>query len=252
MITELRKSINSILYQRVSSPLFGTLVLSWAIWNWKIIYLTLFVDAKEIEQNKIEYISTELNDSNFLIWYPLISTIVLLTLVPFVSNGAYWLNLKFDKWKKDQKNSIEKKQLLTLEQSIQLREEVVESEKKFNNLMQSKNDEIEQLKALLAEYQNPKNDGAAGFIKIGSNEDKEEREVIEIFNRVKDNTELKNAVESINYYIQGGYSGLAEKVSTSTLSFFESNDLIESKKSGFYTWTSKGKKLNKLMFNLEF
>ena len=252
MITELRKSIHSILYQRVSSPFFGTLILSWVIWNWRIVYLTLFINAKEIGKNKIEYITSEFSDVNFLLWYPIASTIVLLTLVPFVSNGAYWLSLKFEKWKKDQKNSIEKKQLLTLEQSIQLREEIVESEKRFDTLLQSKNDEIKQLKALLSEYQDSKEETDDDAIQIGSNEDKEEREVIEIYNRVKDNSELRSAVESINYYIQGGYPGLGDKVSTNSLSFFESNDLIESKKPGFYTWTLKGKRLNKLMVNLEF
>jgi hypothetical protein len=115
MITELRKSINSILYQRVSSPLFGTLMLSWVVWNWKIVYLTFFINAKEIEQNKIDYIVEKLSDANFLIWYPLISVFILLTIIPFVSNGAYWLSLKFEKWKKEQNNNIEKEQLKTLE-----------------------------------------------------------------------------------------------------------------------------------------
>jgi hypothetical protein len=251
MITELRKSINSILYQRVSSPLFGTLILSWIVWNWKIIYLTFFINSKEIELNKIEYISTKLNDPNLLIWYPLVSAILLLTIIPFVSNGAYWLSLKFDKWKVNQKNSIEKKQLLTLEQSIQLREQIVDSEKKFDSLLQNKNDEIKQLKLLLQEYQNEKSKEDQSFIKPNSKEEDEQKEVIDIFNRIKDNQELLKAVERINYYIQGGYTRLADEVKTKRLSFFEANDLIESKKPGMYNWTEKGKQLNRLLVNLE-
>jgi len=249
MINELRKSINSILYQRVSSPLFGTIILSWIVWNWKIIYLTFFINAKEIELNKIEYISTKLNDLNHLIWYPLVSAILLLTIIPFVSNGAYWLSLKFDKWKVDKKNSIEKKQLLTLEQSIQFREQIIDSEKKFDSLLQNKNDEIKQLKLLLQEYQNVNNKEDKSFIKPNSKEEEEQKEVIEIFNRISNNKELLNVVEKINYYKQNGYTGLADEVKTNRLSFFEANGLIESKKQGMYNWTEKGKQLNRLVIN---
>ena len=56
MISDFRKSINSILYERVSSPLFGTFVISWLIWNWKITYLTLFVSESNLDKNKLEYI----------------------------------------------------------------------------------------------------------------------------------------------------------------------------------------------------
>ena len=87
----------------------------------------------------------------FLIWYPLLSTVILLTLIPFVSNGAYWLSLKFEKWRVDNKNEIEKKQLLTLEQSIQLRGQIIESERKFDSLLQS-------LRAyIIATFQNSNN-----------------------------------------------------------------------------------------------
>jgi hypothetical protein len=47
MQSEIKKSINSILFERLTSPLYGTLIISWLIWNWKIIYLTLFVDSEE-------------------------------------------------------------------------------------------------------------------------------------------------------------------------------------------------------------
>lgn len=143
MITEFRKSINSILYERVASPFYGTLIVTWSAWNWKIIYLTLFVDAEQISTTKIDFIVANYNDLNNLTLYPILSTACLLTLMPFVSNGAYWLDLKFKTWRLNQKNKIEGKQLLTIEQSIKLRTEIRQQEESFDKLLQKKNDEIE-------------------------------------------------------------------------------------------------------------
>jgi len=119
MLTEFRKSVNSILYERLTSPLFGTFFLTWILWNWKIVYLTIFISEKQIDQNKIDFIVTNYCDGTNLLWYPLISTIVLVTVYPFVSTAAFWIAIKFNKWKLDIKNKEESIQLLSLEQSIQ-------------------------------------------------------------------------------------------------------------------------------------
>ena len=85
MFDELKKSISALLYERTTSPLFGTLVVSWSVWNWKIIYLTFFISEKElIGKNKIEYIIENYNDNFNLYWFPLISTTILITLIPFI------------------------------------------------------------------------------------------------------------------------------------------------------------------------
>ena len=103
MFSELRKSTNAILFERVTSPLFGTFIVSWLIWNWKIVYLTLFVSESNIEGNKIDYIASNYCDIHVLVTYPLISTLLLLTAIPFVANGAFWISMKFRKWRIDKK-----------------------------------------------------------------------------------------------------------------------------------------------------
>lgn len=253
MIADIRKSINSILYQRVTSPLFGTVFISWLIWNWKIVYTTFFIDEDKIDKNKIDYIVDNFNDSEYLIWYPLLSSLILLTLIPFISNDAYLLSLKFEKWRVDNKNKIEKMQLLTLEQSIQLREQIVEAERKFDLLIQNKNSEIEQLKILIKDS-NSEKDSKTGFIEKGSEADRIENEVITIFNKLKSNEKLRIARKIINHYIQGGYTGLSkdENINSDILSYFESNDLIKAMDKGMYVWTEKGRRLNQLVNDLEF
>jgi hypothetical protein len=251
-MTELRKSINAILYQRVTSPLFGTFLVSWIVWNWKIIYTTFFIDEDKIIKNKIDYIVENFSDSSYLIWYPLLSTLILLTLIPFLSNGAYWLSLKFEKWKVDSKNKIEKQQLLTLAQSIELRGQIIESERKFESLLQNKNDEIKQLKLLVEESSKGNENINTKNVKISSVEDKEEKEVIETYRRIRDNPELLNAVNIINHYTLGGYTGLGktETLDTKILTYFISNDLLENIGKGDFKWTKKGRRLNQLISEL--
>ena len=72
MLTELRKSTNAILFERVTSPFFGTLVISWSLWNWKIIYLTFFVNEELLKgTNKIDYIVSNYINIHNIITYPL-------------------------------------------------------------------------------------------------------------------------------------------------------------------------------------
>lgn len=142
MLDDFRKSINSILYERMTSPLYGTLAISWLIWNWKIVYLTLFVSEKNICGTKIDYILANYNNPHILLTGPLVSTLVLITAMPLVSNGAYWLSLIYDKWKYDKKNEVEKSKLLNLEQSIKIRNEIAEQEDRFNKLISAKDTDI--------------------------------------------------------------------------------------------------------------
>lgn len=75
----------------------------------------------------------------------------------------------------------------------------------------------------------------------------EEKEIIDIFNRIKQNEDLKMAVGILQSNIQKGSPGLVEKVPSVDLSFFQSHNLIESKKEGMFNWTEKGVRLNELM-----
>ena len=89
MFDELRKSFNAALYERASSPLFGTFFASWPVINWKIIYLTLFVSESNVSGSKIDYILNHYFDIKHLVTYPTISTLFVLIIVPFATNGSY-------------------------------------------------------------------------------------------------------------------------------------------------------------------
>ncbi|AWV97253.1 hypothetical protein [Arcticibacterium luteifluviistationis] len=160
MISELRKSISAILYERAISPLYGTFILSWLIWNWRIWYLTFFVDERILGQNKVKYIEREYLTWDFLAFYPIASTAVLLILVPFLANAAYRLGLKFQKTRTNDKNYFEDRQLLTSEQSRELKRELRSKDAEFENYETKSKLQIkeleEEIKALYIEMDNKK------------------------------------------------------------------------------------------------
>jgi len=168
MLDEIRKSINSTLYERVSSPLYGAAIVSWLIWNWEIVYLTLFIDESGIAGTKIDYILANYSSIHSLLTYPAISTLMLLTVIPFISNGAYYLNLIFRKWRIDKKNEVENKQLLSIEKSIELRTEIRSQEEKFEKLLDGKNEEIRILTQEVEAYRAASKEDAETSEALGS------------------------------------------------------------------------------------
>jgi len=146
MFSEFKKSINSVVSERVSSPFWGAIIISWFIWNWQIIVFLFFTsedklplkEGSNVQYNKVEYILNNYSDQWHIIWAPLLSTIIILAIVPFVANGAYWLFLRFRQWRISQKNKIEMRQVLTIEQSLQLRKEIKEQSNSFHKLIENK------------------------------------------------------------------------------------------------------------------
>ncbi len=143
MLSEIRKAINALLYERTSSPLFGAFLISWLALNWKFIYYLFAVSSETLYVDRISYIKDNFLDGWHIIWFPLISTVFLIIVYPFISTGAYWINLRFNKWKYELKCESENSQMLTFEKSIELRLEMSKQQELFAKLERDKNQEIE-------------------------------------------------------------------------------------------------------------
>lgn len=249
MISEMRQSISAILYERVSSPLYGTLFFSWVIWNWQVVYLTFFVNGSESEVNKLQWIIKNYTDVNLLITYPLISTFFLVTVMPFITNGAYWLHIKFITWRVNQKNKIEMKSLLTLEQSIKLRGKIAESEAKIETLLAEKDTEIQQLKLQIGNL--TKDD-----IKP-NNETSEQNYILDDVSRfaekISSNKDLMDTFQEAVEYAQGGYPNLvgSNNIESSALAFLEVNHLIQGD-NGIYKITDLGRDVLKKILDMNY
>lgn len=248
MIDDLKKSLNEIIYERTTSPFYGTIITSWLIWNWRIIYLTFFVSEKRIKGHKIDYILDNYSDVEHIIIYPLISTLFLLTVIPFLSNGAFWLSLKFNKWKVDQKNIVDKKQLLSVEQSIELREQIAKQEERFAKLVEDKNLEIKQLNFELQEYRKINTPTLDDVVDITSKKGNSDSELNDFVERLKKNDKELKEYERVIDYIQKGYTPVDKTdVTSKFITLLESYDIINRNPSGSYSVTEIGKKFYRLV-----
>jgi len=242
MLDDLKKSLNQIIYERTSSPFYGSLIVSWLIWNWRIVYLTFIISENKIEKNKIDFILEHYADTNHIIVFPLLSTIIILTVIPFISNGAYWLSLRFNKWKTDQKNTIDKKQLLTVEQSLEIREEISRQEDRFAKLIESKNTEISQLKLQIDEYVKKTSNIVQDTTKKSSTE------LSLLVERIKNNKDELKQYNQMETLMQSGYQITDRSdILPKFITLLESYDIIENKGSGTFIFTTKGKDFQRMM-----
>lgn len=267
MISEFRKSIQSVLYERISSPFSGAFFFSWCVWNWKLLYYLLFAD--EIVIDRITFVETHyINIKNGLL-YPFLSTIFLIIIFPFIATGAYWVWLKFKSWQYDLRNKVENKQLLSFEKSIELREEIRNQEIRFDKINQNKDNEIKFLKEELSTLLGERN-------KLAEEINSKQKEIVSLYeslavvNKVdskKDNStqiKLTSTIEEefskilssqhIRYYkvlidtITKGYTFNYNTITTEVVSFFESHGIIERQPNGTFRFTAKGLLFNQMYY----
>lgn len=248
MINDLKKSFDQIIYERTTSPFYGSFIISWCLWNWKIIYLTFFVSQDKIDSNKIDYIINNFSETKNIFLFPLISSIIIITIVPFITNGAYWLSLKFNKWRVDQKNIVDAKQLLSIEQSIELREQISKQEERFAKLVEDKNLEIKQLNIQIQEYQKKEPTVTPESFTNNESSNSVDNELIKFAERVKNNAKELKEYDTIMDYIQRNYSIINKPdVSGKFITLLESYDIISPKQNGVHLVTETGKKFYRLV-----
>ena len=252
MFSDLFASSRSVFKERASSPLYGAIVLSWLAWNWQIPYVTLFVSEETLGSDRISWIVENHSNWVLLALYPALSALALVLVVPFFTNGAYWVSLRFRKWRIDSKQSIEKKTLLTLEQSIALREEILAQEERIEKMLEAKNREIKQLSTQIADLEESLKSEDESEESRQSREDKhsphhfdDDNNAQELAIRILDSHKAKKTFEKAIEFIQGGYSGLIQEsdVDSRALAFLEANNVIENTGEGQYRFSDFGKKV---------
>lgn len=252
MIPDFKKSIDDILYERISSPFFGALLFSWCIWNWRIIYLTIFISADKIKDNKIDFIVNNYADNLHLIVGPLVSTLFLILVYPFIAAGAFWVSLKFDGLKNNMRNSAEKRLLLSVEQSIALREAIRNQDDKFDKLLTKKDEEITILKAEIQSYRSQLNIGSEQKQLTNPNNDsnnawEKEYKVLRDNSRLlKQFSEIAPRAQKTVHMFPAGNT-----LDRSLFNYFLVNDIIQviSSSAEQYSLTSKGRYFQKKLVN---
>jgi hypothetical protein len=158
MIPSINKSLTEVLHERASSPFFGTLIISWCIWNWKIIYLTIVVDQDLIlPLTKIEYIQCYYSDPVVLAILPFTSTILLIGVVPWLVQASLWVFLKFEGKRRALWENAEKERMISAELYSKLREENNDSSESFKKILTIRDEEISVLRGQMNEQNELKN-----------------------------------------------------------------------------------------------
>ncbi|ELN6932072.1 hypothetical protein RZY48_001453 [Vibrio navarrensis] len=127
MLSETYNSLKAYLYDRTTSPLLGSLVFSWIIWNYKFILL-LFSNLSYPDKLRMINILYD-SDFNFYITgftAPLLTALFYIYIFPYPSKYVF----KFSLERQDELNALKQKihnnQLISLEKSQSLRKRISE------------------------------------------------------------------------------------------------------------------------------
>lgn len=157
MLDEITKSIRAELYDRSVSPLMGSFIISWLLWNYKFVLLffsELAIDEKFKSFDKL-YSGYETEKILFWLIFPSITTIIYLYAYPILAKPVFEYSRKRQKELKEIKTKIEDETPLTIEESRDLRNRFSELEDEYLKEIERKNREIDRLKSQIEETQKP-------------------------------------------------------------------------------------------------
>jgi len=107
-------SLKNEIKNRMTSPFYGKLIVAWLLWNWKVPYVTFFVKEENIEnKNRLDFIADYLSinslyDFRNIYLIPILITIVLIWLLPYVTHEAYKSKENFRKKKAIKKKKVDR------------------------------------------------------------------------------------------------------------------------------------------------
>jgi len=145
---DLIKSFKAQLYDRVTSPLFSTLLITWATWNHRLFFA--LVSSSEL-QKKFDYIDEVLYPT----WkevlgrgtlFPLLSALFLIYVFPKPARWVYEYTREEHKELKKIQQRIDDETPITVEEARELRSAIRKAEAEFDKAIDERNKLIEKLK----------------------------------------------------------------------------------------------------------
>jgi len=155
---DLVTSFKAHLYDRVTSPLLSSFLISWVLWNHRLFAIMISSDLKILE--KFYYIDHKLYPGfaelclRGMLW-PLLSALFLIFVYPIPARWVYEYVRKEQKALKQIQQRIEEETLLTVEDSRKLRALMRDAARSFDEEIQERDSEILRLKKEVAESRAP-------------------------------------------------------------------------------------------------
>ncbi len=146
---ELLKSLNTPIAERARSPFYGSFVITWLIWNWKIILTVLFLRKKDFgDLNLVQFISTNyINVLDSLVW-PLLISLGCIFLLPVVDYWIMWYSEYQKKRRVDKKIKIGRESFVQGDVYYDLKLRFEEERSSILKLTEELNKEIAASKAI--------------------------------------------------------------------------------------------------------
>ena len=150
-------SIKAYLYERAVSPLLGSFIVSWCFWNYRFFFLAAS-DFKYTEKMAEIDRFYQLKETHNLFWlvdwtvsnfwalgvvFPFITSMLYLFAFTYPAEWVYRFSLNRQKIMGDLKKEKQENELLTLEQSKSIRNQLAETEKQFDEQIERKDRAIE-------------------------------------------------------------------------------------------------------------
>ena len=148
MIDEIIKTIRLHLSERLTSPLFGAIVVSWVAWNHRAIIVVL---SNESVLRKFAIIDAILYPTKWhsifmCFLFPVMTALIYLFAYPYPAKYVYQFTRKKQREILDIRRKIEDETPLTIEDSKRLRNDLARAEQAYYSELDRKDTELEKLK----------------------------------------------------------------------------------------------------------
>jgi len=157
MFDEIISSTRTTLAERLSSPLMGSFVISWCLWNYK--FLVILFSAASVTKTFELIDSLVFPDLTSLllqgILFPGLTAAAYIFIYPYPARIVFEFTRKRQKDMNEIRRRIADETLLTLDESRKIRSEFVRIENEYKEEIDSKTQEIERLKDVVLALQHP-------------------------------------------------------------------------------------------------
>ncbi|MFB9862733.1 hypothetical protein [Rufibacter immobilis] len=151
MIDEFKDSVSSVLKERIVSPLFGSFLVSWCAWNLPLLYYVFTVDSKIPVEKRLQVIQTTYVSGFYILIGPLLSSIGLLLLYPFISGLVNLFMIYVDSETRKRSFAIQKKLPIPQKDALALYERLEKEEERNTMLFRQHEASILNLNSQLEE-----------------------------------------------------------------------------------------------------
>ena len=173
MIDELKKSVSATLYERLASPLLGSFLASWCVWNYKVFLIVFSSMGYDKQVERLDAHFSGLNCFSAF-FFPLLWTAFYIFLYPYIAKYVFkkWQIYIADKEKIRQ--NVKKDVPITTEQASEIRQNIAKQSGEFEERLKDKNERIKSL------------------------EDRDNKSLIRIEEKDKEIADLKEQIQKLN------------------------------------------------------